>query len=353
MSSHREAPSISGLTALAGIPTLADLQTTGIAALEELTHQDVSTDNSIDWHTNLNITDLYIFRKPGDERKTILIMNVNPMPPKLADAFDPTALYEFRIDTNGDAVADIGFRITFSEFEHGKQVATVRRATGTQATSDGNSGEIIIAHAPVAFDENARISESGSYRFFAGIRSDPFFFDLMGFCNNSRFTGNDYFSDKEVFGIVLEVPNAALGEQSKVGIWSRVLWSHHEDWLQVARLGLPLVNILFNTSQQKDLFNRTEPDKQKALFTDSFVTVLESLGHSSTQAQKIALVFLPDILQYDYSSEQGFFNGRKLTDDVVDSVLNLVTGGKVTTDMVGPHTDYFTTFPYLGQPHGR
>jgi Domain of unknown function (DUF4331) len=300
MSSHREAPSISGLTALAGIPTLADLQTAGMAALEELTHQDESTDNSIDWHTNLNITDLYIFRKPGDERKTILIMNVNPMPPKLADAFDPTALYEFRIDTNGDAVADIGFRITFSEFEHGVQAATVRRATGSQATSDGNSGEIIIAHAPVSFDDHAHITEAGSYRFFAGRRSDPFFFDLMGFCNNSRFTGNDYFSDKEVFGIVLEVPNSALGEQSKVGIWSRVLWSHHEDWLQVARLGLPLVNILFNTSQQKDLFNRTEPDKQKALFMDSFVTLLESLGHSTTQAQEIALIFLPDILEYDY-----------------------------------------------------
>ncbi len=353
MSSHREAPAISGLTTLSGIPTLADLQTAGMVALEELTHQDVSTDITIDWHTNLNITDLYVFRKPGDERKTILMMNVNPMPPKLADAFDSTALYEFRIDTNGDAVADISFRITFSEFEHGKQVATVRQATGMQAASDENSGEIIIAHAPVSFDEYAHITEVESYRFFAGIRSDPFFFDLMGFCNNSKFTGNDYFTDKEVFGIVLEVPNAALGDHTKVGIWSRVLWSHHEDWLQVAHLGLPLVNILFNTSQQKDLFNRTEPDKQKELFLEQFVALLESLGHSAAKAHEIALIFLPDILQYDYSNEQGFFNGRKLTDDVVDSVLNLVTGGKVTTDMVGPHTDYLSTFPYLGQPHGR
>lgn len=352
MSSHREAPAISGLTALSNIPTLADLQTVGMTALDELTHPDVSSTNTIDWHTNMNITDLYVFRKPGDEHKTILIMNVNPMPPKLADAFDSTALYEFRIDTNGDAVTDIAFRITFSDFEQGKQESTIRRAIGTQVASDGNSGDIIIANAPVSFDEHARITEAGNYKFFAGIRSDPFFFDLMGFCNNSRFTGTDYFTDKEVFGIVLEVPNAALGEQ-KVGIWSRVLWSHHDEWLQVARLGLPLVNILFNTSQQKDLFNRTEPDKQKALFLNSFVALFESLGHSAAKAQEIALIFLPDILTYDYSSQQGFFNGRKLTDDVVDNVLNLVTGGKVTTDMVGPHTDYLSTFPYLGQPHGR
>lgn len=353
MSSHREAPANRSLTALSSIPTLADLDTPGMVALDALTHLDTSTTSNNDWHTNLNITDLYVFRKPGDAHKTILIMNVNPMPPKLADAFDPTALYEFRVDSNGDAVADIAFRITFSDFENGKQAATVRRATGAQAASDGNNGEIIIAHAPVSFDEQPQVTEAGSYKFFAGIRSDPFFFDLMGFCNNSRFTGTDYFTDKEVFGIVLEVPNAALGEQSKVGIWSRVLWAHHEEWLQVARLGLPLVNILFNTSQQKDLFNRTEPDKQKALFLDAFVALLESLGHSAAKAQEIAQIFLPDILLYDVLNLQGFFNGRKLTDDVVDIVLNLVTGGKVKTDMVGPHTDYLATFPYLGQPHGR
>src|SRR5690349_21818901 len=112
MSSHREAPANSSLTAFSAIPNLAGLQTAGMVALDELTHLDTSTTNN--WHTNLNITDLYVFRKPGDEHKTILIMNVNPMPPKLADAFDPTALYEFRIDTNGDAVADIAFRVTFS-----------------------------------------------------------------------------------------------------------------------------------------------------------------------------------------------------------------------------------------------
>lgn len=351
MSSHREAPAITLLSSLAGVPTLAALQMGSIFAFDALEHLDTSSAEM--WHVNLNITDFYIFQKPGDAHKTILIMNVNPMPPVLADAFDPTAVYEFRIDTNGDAVADIAFRITFSSFENGRQTATVRRAVGAQAASDSSSGEIILANAPVSFQGQAEVTTSGEYGFFAGIRSDPFFFDLMGFCNNFRFTGSDYFTDKDVFGIVLEVPNTALGEQAKVGLWSRVLWSHHAEWLQVARLGLPLVNILFNASEEKDLFNRTEPAQQKALFMDKFVALLESLGHSAGSAQEIAQLFLPDILPYDSSSGQGFFNGRKLTDDVVDIVLNLVTGGKVQTDMVGPHTDYLATFPYLGQPHGR
>ncbi len=355
MSSHREAPSSTILSALSGVPNLAEvhLQAGGMLALNELLQPHVSTADADTWHTNLNITDLYAFQKPDDPRKTILVMNVNPMPPKLADAFDSTAVYEFRIDTNGDAVADIAFRVIFSAYANGQQTATVRRATGAQAASDGDSGEVVIATAPVSFDGQAQVAASGAYTFFAGVRSDPFFFDLMGFCNNFTFTGSDYFADKDVFGIVLEVPNTALGEQSKVGIWSRVLWSHHEEWLQVARLGLPLVSILFNASKEKDLFNDTEPDQQKALFLDKFVALLESLGHSAGQAQAIAQVFLPDILLYDFSSAKGFFNGRKLTDDVVDRVLNLVTGGKVTTDRVGPHSDYLTTFPYLGQPHGR
>jgi hypothetical protein len=351
MSSHREAPSVSGLSAFAGLPTLAALQMGSAFALDVLEQVEVPT--AEEWHVNLNITDFYAFRKPGDAHKTVLIMNVNPMPPKLSDSFDPAAVYEFRIDSNGDAVADIAFRVTFSAYENGQQTATVRRATGQQATSNDDSGEIIIANAPVSFGEQALVTSAGDYAFFAGIRSDPFFFDLMGFCNNLKFTGTDYFLDKDVFGIVLEVPNSALGGRPDVGLWSRVLWSHDGEWLQVARLGLPMVNILFNASADKDLFNRSEPAQQRALFMDKVVVQLESMGHTASRAQEIAQMFIPDILHYDSSSSQGFFNGRRLMDDVADIVLNLVTAGKVTTDMVEAHSDYLASFPYLGQAHGR
>ena len=351
MSSHREAPAISSLTAFTGLPTLAALQMGGAFALGTLEQVDAPAVE--EWHVNLNITDFYVFQKPGDASKTILIMNVNPMPPKLADSFDPAAVYEFRVDTNGDAVADLAFRVTFSPYENGQQMATVRRATGQQATSSDDSGEIIIANAPVSFGEQVQVTNAGDYAFFAGSRSDPFFFDLMGFCNNLKFTGTDYFLDKDVFGIVLEVPNSALGGHSRAGLWTRVLWSHDGEWLQVARLGLPLLSILFNASADKDPFNRSEPAQQKVMFMDKVVAQLESMGHTASRTQEIAQMFIPDILHYDSSSSQGFFNGRRLTDDVADIIFNLVTAGKVTTDMVGSHTDYLATFPYLGKPHGR
>src|SRR2546421_13017373 len=131
MSSHREAPASTNLTAFAGLPTLGALQMGSAFALDML-----GAPAPEEWHVNLNITDFYAFQKPGDASKTVLIMNVNPMPPKLADSFDSEAVYEFRIDTNDDAVADIAFRVTFSPYENGHQAATVRRATGQQATSN-------------------------------------------------------------------------------------------------------------------------------------------------------------------------------------------------------------------------
>jgi hypothetical protein len=64
----------------------------------------------------LDFTDLYAFPKPGDAGKSILIMNahpsavVNPPGPTTAEPFAPEALYELKIDTNGDAVTDITYR---------------------------------------------------------------------------------------------------------------------------------------------------------------------------------------------------------------------------------------------------
>lgn len=353
MSSHREAPSTNNLSAMKGVPTLGALQGLSAFAMNSLAPlQPLDIPTPEEWHVNLNITDFYVFQKPTDSNKTILIMNVNPMPPKLAAAFDPDGIYEFRVDTNGDAIADIAFRVTFSAYTHGQQTATVRRATGQQATTKDVSGEIILANAPVSFGTQAQVTTTGDYMFFAGYRSDPFFFDLMGFCNNLSFTGTDYFLDKDVFAIVLEVPNSALAAHTKIGLWSRVIWAHDGETLQVARLGLPLVNILFNAAPEKEAFNRSEPAEQKGLFLAKVVAQLENMGQPANKAQEIARLFIPDILSYDPSRTEGFFNGRKLTDDVADIILALVTAGKVKGDLVGPHSDYLTQFPYLGQPHG-
>src|SRR5215469_16852975 len=81
----------------------------------------------------LDFTDLYAFPKPGDANRSILMMNVhpsagvNPPGPTTAEAFAPEALYELKIDTNGDAIADIAYRVRFTPSEGGVLTATLRR----------------------------------------------------------------------------------------------------------------------------------------------------------------------------------------------------------------------------------
>src|SRR5947208_2480266 len=115
----------------------------------------------------LDLTDLYAFPKPGEADKSILIMNVHPSavvnPPgsTTREPFAPKALYELKIDTNGDAVADIAYRVRFSSSAGGPQTATVRRVEGVQAAETGDSGDVIIEAAPVSTGRDARVTEAG------------------------------------------------------------------------------------------------------------------------------------------------------------------------------------------------
>src|SRR6266700_6408838 len=117
----------------------------------------------------LDFTDLYAFPKPGDVGKSILVMNVHPSAtveppgPTTAEPFATEALYEFRIDTDGDAVADIAYLVRFSSTEGGAQSATVRRLEGAQVAGMGDGGQVIIAGAPVSTGREARVTEAGDH----------------------------------------------------------------------------------------------------------------------------------------------------------------------------------------------
>ena len=297
----------------------------------------------------IDITDVYAFQKPGSAGKTILMLNVNPL--ARGNAFRDDAIYELKVDTDGDALAEVAFKFTFSPFSGGTQNATVRRAEGGQAVGRGLTGDIIINNAPASFGSTPTVTENGSYKFFAGLRSDPFFFDLLGFLNNFHFTGSDFFADKNVFGIVLEVPNSALGSNPAIGVWARTLIPVDGDMQQIDRMGRPAINTVFMHGKEKRMFNQANPKEDRARFTDNLVAVLESFGYNATDAGNIAAILLPDILTYNYSSSAGFLNGRNLTDDVIDIELGLVSKGAVTTDGVGKHLDLLSGFPFLGNPH--
>jgi hypothetical protein len=304
----------------------------------------------------LDFTDLYAFPKPGNASKSILVMNVhpsavvNPPGPTTAEPFAPEALYEFRIDTNGDAVADIAYRVRFSASENGAQAATLRRVNGAQAAGIGDSGQVIVASAQVSTGRGARVTEVGEYRFFAGWRSDPFFFDVHGMLNNQQFTGDDFFADKNVCSIVLEVPNSDLGTK-RVGVWARTLVGVVGVWVQVDRGALP-AQAVFLVGSERDAYMEGEPADDDR-FISVFAHALEHLGgYAPEEARRAARTLLPDVLSYDPTRPASFpSNGRTLTDDAGDVFVAVLTNGKVTKDKVGPHGDLLLEFPYLGPPH--
>ena len=298
----------------------------------------------------LNLTDLYAFPAPGSVGRSILVIDVhpsstlNPQQPTTRDPFSTDAVYEIRIDTDGDAVADITYRMQFSRIAGGTSIATLRRVTV------GDGEQVLVEGAPVSIGREARIARGGDHRFFAGWRSDPFFFDPLGALNDLKFTGKDFFTDKDVCSIVVEVPNSALGT-GELGVWARVLLCDGGSWAQVDRAGRPAQGI-FLVGDHRAEYMAAEPADDSRFIPVFAHSLQHSGGYNEKEALRVASALLPDILRFDPTRPASFpGNGRKLTDDALDHFLSILTDGKVASDGVGPHSDLLAEFPYLGPPH--
>src|SRR5258706_5524676 len=280
----------------------------------------------------LDFTDLYAFPKPGDAGKSILIMNVhpsageNPPGPTAAEPFAPEALYELKIDTDGDAIADVAYRVCFSAFEDAVQNAVLRRVDGSEAAGTGDGGRVIVEGAPVSTGREARVTEAGDYRFFAGWRSDPFFCDVEGAKNNLQFTGDDFFGDKDVCSIALEVPNSALGA-TELRLWARTLVpGHGGGWVQAERGARPAQAVLLVEERSAYLAGEPADDGR---FLAAFAHALEHTGgYPPAEAKRVAGTLLPDVMPYDPTRPASFpDNARTLTDVAFYIFMRIFTNG--------------------------
>ncbi len=316
-------------------------------------HLDHSESASGKIDPRVDIADLYVFPSPRTPERTVLLMTVYPFAPSEGADFSTEAVYEILVDTNGDARPDVAYRTTF-EVVDGCQRATVRRATGEDALGRGIAGDIIFESAEVSLDGIVKVTDAGNNgcTFFAGLRGDPFFFDLHGYLDHFTFTGEDLFVDKNVCAIALEVPAEEINGRDPIGIWCRVLVRTHGKLIQIDRMGRPLVNVALTEGSEKDSLNQNDPDLDLALFVETFAAGLRRLGdHADGRAEAVARSLLPDILPFDSGKPIGYPNGRQLTDDVIDYQLALFTAGRITSDLVAAHADFSVEFPYLAEPH--
>jgi hypothetical protein len=324
-------------------------------------------------HGDRDINDIYLF--DADASHTVFAMTTNPAINLFGGSFGTNVRYIFNIDRNGDAVQDLAYVWRFGPVSNGAQSYTVTRYEGKNAVSL-QTGVQIAAGSTAG---SGIASGIGGAKTFAGVRSDPFFFDLTGFVGtvfglgSDRLGSNptDFFADLNANGLVLEVPNAAIGA-THIGYWGVTTWWNGSAWMAGDQMGRPAINTVFNNalvdpnaSTDKNRFNATPPSQQRTAFGGQFRTnillTLENINaalgtgcsdYDAGTANAIANVLLPDMLTYTVGSHAvGPLNGRALRDDVIDTELGLTTNGCVPSDGVGPHGDYLSHFPYLGQPH--
>jgi hypothetical protein len=311
----------------------------------------------------IDCTDVYAFVHPNAPDAVTIVTNWIPLEEPSGGpnyyGFDDrdAAIYEIKIDNNGDAVEDLTYRFEFSTVT--KNPNTFLYTTGPVTfnaggnTYDGlnveqryacaRNGAAIVQNALVAPNNVGHKSIPGPLnnpdpaanaaayaalanaavqtladgtRIFCGPRDDAFFidlgrtFDLVNFndalgAGGTPFPLNDDIAGFNCHTIALQVPKALLTSDgspgtdpnnpaSIVGIWatsSRRLVRITEPntvrlnrrnarnlaryrvlspWIQVSRLGQPLVNEVVMPRRLKDVFNNSEP-RNDAQFLDNSV----------------------------------------------------------------------------------
>jgi hypothetical protein len=396
-SSHREAPSIAqdpcadntdvytfisqenpdNLVVVANyIPLLVPSSGPNFFSFCDDVAYDINVDNNGDARTDL--TYRFLFRTTVQNGNTFLY-NVGPVDSLTDPNLNVRQVYDVvRIDHATDTQSTVASAVPVAPWHVGKR------------SFPGDSYETVALGA---------VTQSNGLKLFAGPRDEPFFVDLnvfdllgVGGAVPSTYGFN-------VMSLVLEVPitavaaggvrpgeataadavvgvHATASRQRKSVLRRNVTKRERGRYVQVSRLAWPLVNEVVVPRKDKDKFNRSEPQDDLAniggyvLFpelTGLLIAVLPDLGCAETPAEgrtDIAGLLGPngttvaDLLRINISQGQtyddsGFPNGRKLEDDVTDTLLTVVcnNGGPVGDGVDGNDLPFTDTFPYLASPH--
>jgi hypothetical protein len=231
------------------------------------------------------------------------------------------------------------------------------------------------------------ITTAGAIRVFAGLRDDPFFFDIPGFQaflgaqklpapgKGLRAPGGgdpiDAFGGTNVMAIVIELPVTAVTGGTAANSGTIKTWVTTSRAGRVDRMGIPLVAAaLFPPGAGRDPFNAGDPTGDVANFTATVVGSVERLrgiadtvfGPAQTGGAlgkltpaQVGAIVLPDVVTIDFSKPVQFPNGRRLQDDVLDATLGIVMnrgGAAGVSDGINANDKPFlSAFPYLADPH--
>ena len=330
---------------------------------------------------------------------------------------------------------DINFVQTYDlykeTYKHRRLKRTERIAHDVPVAPDNVGPKTIPSYEPVS--SGAIRSLRGGGKTFVGPADDPFFLDLntifdginidrpgrpnIGLGNQGG--GKDDVSSYNTHSFALQVPEAEVTRNGRavagpdagnavVGVWAtterrrvRVLGrrTHRRRWVQVSRLGNPLINEVIVPIGKKDKFNRTSPANDAKNFgrfalnpePARLLNALFDLGVKETNRTDIVQALLTgvpgltrigdhpaaaDTLKLNLGvppattenrfgvlagDVAGFPNGRRLADDITDIELRVIAGALLPADQGGkqiPLGDgvdrndkpFRSSFPYVALP---
>jgi hypothetical protein len=360
-----------------------------------------------------DIADVYTFLDPNDNSKVILAFDVHgfivPGENGNLSGFDHDVLFRFNIENTGDATPDKYIYVNFDAQTSRSLPQTAyisipanKDEKNPFKKSNKKDGSINLtapttvssATSPTAATPVVTTDAATGISFFAGLTDDPFFFDVPAF---NRFVGSvlggspdvsllsrgrDTFAGYNVQMIALSVPVSLLkgpASNNIIGVSATTLRGHethrsvNDDpfdtggFVPIDRMGVPAINTALVPFARKDEYNRaTTEDDAAGKFATDIVATLHALGTDDTHVGILASVAVThgDMLRLDTSkansgpqggtnSGAGFPNGRRPADDVIDTILFLVTNGGLTT---GDHVDandvpFRDTFPFFAASH--
>jgi hypothetical protein len=287
------------------------------------------------------------------------------------------------VATNGDANQNLTQTYTVRKVVGGTTtvlgtgiVPPNNQGVATPKYNQDNSGDLPAKDGVGSEDQlddytrGAIATLSNGYRAWAGQREDGFYGDINAIFDLLALkSGNNRFDSQGGFNmhlLTLEIPLSDIGgDQQVVGVYattSRRATTVLTDgagsngtatagnWVQVGRQGNPLFSEAFIAIRDKDLYNRTKPTSDAALFRKYAETpelaalinalVLKGNVAPTTNRADLAAIFIPDLIKVDLSTAAarrvgGGASSAVLADDPGFSRLGVFGGDILESPLAG------------------
>src|SRR6201984_1390402 len=200
--------------------------------------------------------------------------------------------------------------------QNGSQTFSVFMAKGAESRSAEAVGTKIVSDAEVSFGPKPNSTRSGAAHFFAGSRSDAFFFDFDGIKNlfdisgkrnftephlggKSPWTGVDSNTEANLGSTVIELPTTEINPRPGMHIWGRCSVRRDGKLLHVDRAGHPSVASFFNTDYTQEEYNASEPVNDRKHWLEQFIHLMGHTGNYTREEEITAIdkeATLPEVL---------------------------------------------------------